>query len=213
MSGRAFLTLANAAFRLGDRIVFPGTSWVFHRGEHWAVVGPNGGGKSLLGEALRGRLPLAQGELRYHFRPPPGLSAEGVIGHVSFEDRKREVQERVVSGLHDTVGLFRRPSRRQRAAARRWLERFGLREYARRPLNALSAGLQRMVLLARALVKAPELLVLDEPCQGLDAAHREVFVSTVDELIGRKLVTAIYVTHRADEIPPSVQRVLRLRRP
>jgi molybdate transport system ATP-binding protein len=69
-----------------------------------------------------------------------------------------------------------------------------------------------MVLLARALVKRPKLLILDEPCQGLDAAHRALFVRTVDGLLRQGAVTAIYVTHRPDEIPPSIQRVLRLKR-
>ena len=67
-----------------------------------------------------------------------------------------------------------------------------------------------MVLLARALVKNPRLLILDEPCQGLDAAHRNLFVRAVDALIRAGAVTAIYVTHRHDEIPPSIKRVLRL---
>jgi molybdate transport system ATP-binding protein len=65
-------------------------------------------------------------------------------------------------------------------------------------------------LLARALVKRPRLLILDEPCQGLDPAHRELFVRTVDQLIRSEAVTAIYVTHRTDEIPASIKRILRL---
>ena len=69
-----------------------------------------------------------------------------------------------------------------------------------------------MVLLARALVKRPRLLILDEPCQGLDSAHREFFVSAVDALIRAGAVTVIYVTHRSDEIPPSITRFLRLPR-
>ena len=67
-----------------------------------------------------------------------------------------------------------------------------------------------MVLLARALVKRPRLLILDEPCQGLDAAHRDSFVRAVDALIRARSVPVIYVTHRPDEIPPSITRVLRL---
>jgi molybdate transport system ATP-binding protein len=65
-----------------------------------------------------------------------------------------------------------------------------------------------MILLARALVKGPDLLVLDEPCQGLDAAHRQRFVRTVEALL--RHTTAIYVTHRRDEIPAGIERVLRL---
>jgi molybdate transport system ATP-binding protein len=69
-----------------------------------------------------------------------------------------------------------------------------------------------MVLLVRALVKNPRLLILDEPCQGLDSAHRNLFIQAVDTLIRAGAVTALYVTHRHDEIPPSIKRVLRLRK-
>ena len=91
-----FLSLLDAAFRLGDRIVFEHTTWTFRRDEQWAIIGANGSGKSLLADALRGRLPLVQGKLRYHFQPPSGLPPEESIGHVSFEDRKAEVHETVV---------------------------------------------------------------------------------------------------------------------
>lgn len=88
-----------------------------------------------------------------------------------------------------------------------------LYECAPIPLYGLSAGLQRMALLARALVKSPPLLILDEPCQGLDLAHRRLFVHVVDTLIRSGSVTVIYVTHRNDEILPAIKRVLRLGRP
>src|SRR5262249_7270189 len=83
-----FLALREATFRLGERLVFQNTTWSFRRGEHWAILGSNGSGKSLFGDALRGKLPLAGGELRYYFSAPPGLLPEETVGHVSFEDRK-----------------------------------------------------------------------------------------------------------------------------
>src|SRR5512137_2115129 len=105
-----FLSLRDGAFRLGDRIVFEHTSWSFHRHEHWAIIGANGSGKSLLADALHGRLPLVRGELRYHFRPPPGLSPEEAISHVSFEDRKADVHDTVVqsrwNSLEEESGSF-----------------------------------------------------------------------------------------------------------
>src|SRR5215471_16425366 len=93
---RPFLSLLNATFRLGDRLVFENTSWAFNRNEHWAIVGENGSGKSLFADALRGHLPLVGGQLRYHFRPSLGLTPEERIGHVSFEERKSEIHEMVV---------------------------------------------------------------------------------------------------------------------
>ncbi len=99
------------------------------------------------------------------------------------------------------------------AAARLWLREFELLQYAADPLFTLSAGLQRMVLLARAMVRAPRLLILDEPCQGLDPAHRRVFLGKLEVLLRAGSVTVIYVTHRAEEIPASIKRVLRLGAP
>ena len=128
--------------------------------------------------------------------------------HINDEATCFEV---VASGFYDTVGLFQTPSRQRRAAVLEWLAEFQVLEFADSPLCALSTGLQRMVLLARALVKRPQLLILDEPCQGLDPAHRDVFMEAVDELIRTGKVTTIYVTHRKEEIPRAVKRVLRLR--
>jgi ABC-type cobalamin/Fe3+-siderophores transport system ATPase subunit len=100
---RPFFSLERATFRLGDQLVFENTSWVFHGREQWAIIGANGSGKSLLADALRGRLPLVQGDLRYHFRGPPGLGAEAAIGHVSFEDRKRDVHGTVVQSRWNSL--------------------------------------------------------------------------------------------------------------
>jgi ABC-type molybdenum transport system ATPase subunit/photorepair protein PhrA len=86
-----FLSLVEATFRLGERLVFERTSWSFQRHEHWAVSGDNGSGKSLFADTLRGRLPLVQSEVNYHFQPPAGLAPEEAIGHVSFEERKSQV--------------------------------------------------------------------------------------------------------------------------
>jgi molybdate transport system ATP-binding protein len=129
--------------------------------------------------------------------------------HVHFDD-SATCLEVVESGFRDSIGLFEPATPRQRAAARRWLREFQLLDFANEPLFALSAGLQRMILLARALVKNPRLLILDEPCQGLDRTHRELFLREMDGQIRAGAVTAIYVTHRPEEIPRSIKRVFRL---
>lgn len=98
-----FLSLRKGGFRLGERIIFDHTSWVFQRHEHWAIIGGNGSGKTLLADALRGGLPLVRGELRYHFRPPLGLTHEEAIGHVSFEDRKADVHDTVVQSRWNSM--------------------------------------------------------------------------------------------------------------
>jgi len=212
--------LRNATVRYGDTVILRNINWTVRAGESWALLGPNGSGKTTLLSLILGDNPQVYTNDVTVFGHPRG-SGESVweikkhIGwvspelHLHFNDAAT-CYEVVASGFHDTVGLFRSASSRQRAVARRWLARFQLLDFAQRPLFSLSAGLQRMVLLARALVKNPRLLILDEPCQGLDAAHRDLFVRAVDALIRAGTVTAIYVTHRPDEIPPSIKHVQRL---
>lgn len=118
----------------------------------------------------------------------------------------------VCSGFFDTIGLYRRCSAEQRQKAREWMRVLELGDLASKPFGELSAGQQRMVVLARALVKGPSLLVLDEPCQGLDFEHRETALRLIG-LVGRKTSTnLIYVTHHVDEVPSCVTHVLRLRK-
>ena len=212
--------LRNAAVRYGDTVILRNINWTVRAGESWALLGPNGSGKTTLLSLILGDNPQVYTNDVMVFGQQRG-SGESVweikkhIGwvspelHLHFND-SATCFEVVASGFHDTVGLFQPPSARQRTAARRCLARFQLLEFVNRPLFSLSAGLQRMVLLARALVKEPRLLILDEPCQGLDSAHRNHFVQAVDALIRARAVTVIYVTHRPDEIPPSIKRVLRL---
>ena len=108
------------------------------------------------------------------------------------------------------MGLYRRPSAGQRQVARQWLERLDMWEYAQSPLAALSEGEQRIALVARALVKDPQLLILDEPCQGLDAGNRQRVLRAVATIGREPDATVIYVTHQADELPPFITHVLRL---
>jgi molybdate transport system ATP-binding protein len=147
------------------------------------------------------------GESIWHLKKPIGWVSPELQLH--FDD-SFSVENVVLSGFYESVGLFETASLRQRAAARRWLGAFGLLEFVDAPLFSLSAGLQRMTLLARALVKRPRLLILDEPCQGLDSFHRDLFIRNVDSLIRARTVTSIFVTHRAEEIPRSISHVLRL---
>ena len=193
--------------------------WSVRAGESWAIVGPNGSGKSTLLSFILGDNPqVFANDVRVFGRPRgTGESVWAVkrrLGWISPEfqagfDPALTGLETVLSGFYDAATLCERPSARRRAAARGWLRRLRLGPLAGRPFGRLSAGEQRLLLLARALVKSPRLLILDEPCQGLDRAHRAVFIAEVDRQI-RQGVTVLYVTHRRAEIPPSIRRILRL---
>ena len=102
------------------------------------------------------------------------------------------------------------PTAKQRSAARKRMRALGLSALARRAFGELSPGQQRTLLLARALAKHPLLLILDEPCQGLDAEHRAAFVAAVERAMREEPVTVLYVTHHGDELPRGLAGVLRL---
>ena len=216
----SLVRLRNVTVQYGSRVILRQVDWTVRPGESWALLGPNGSGKTTLLSLILGDNPQAYvndvsvfGRRRGDGEPVWRLKQR--IGWVSPElqlhfDDAVSVSEVVLSGFQETVGIFAKPAARQQAVAQRCLVQFGLHPFAEQPLFSLSAGLQRMALLARALVKRPRLLILDEPCQGLDPAHRDLIVERVDALIQTRGVTAIFVTHRPEEIPASVRRVLRL---
>jgi len=210
--------LTDVTVGYGARKIFVNLNWVVRRGASWALLGPNGSGKSTLLSLIIGDNPQAYANDVRVFGQRRG-DEEGVwdlkqrIGWVSPElhlhfPETQSCLETVASGFADTNGCYRSPTLRQRQIARQWLVALGLSECAARSFGSVSAGLQRMTLLARALVKSPELLVLDEPCQGLDADHRARLIQTVAALL--RHTTVIYVTHRREEIPKGIRNVLRL---
>ena len=212
--------LRNVTLRYGETTLLENINWTIRAGESWALLGPNGSGKTTLLSLLTGDNPQAyvndvvlfgkrRGEGEPVWRTKQRIGWVSPELHLHFDDAA-PCLDVVASGFRDTVGLFEPPTRPQRRAALALLAQFRLSQYVTTPLFALSVGLQRMVLLSRALVKKPALLILDEPCQSLDAPHRMLFIEAVDRLLRAGGVTAIYVTHRRDEIPPSINRVFRL---
>ena len=217
-SSPELVRLTNVTVGYGNRKILLNLNWVVRRGSSWALLGPNGSGKSTLLSLIIGDNPQAYAnDVRvFGQRRGDGESVWDLklrIGWVSPElhlhfPEAQSCLETVVSGLADTHGCYRLPTLRERKIAHRWLTVLGLSDCAARSFGSVSAGLQRMTLLARALVKSPELLVLDEPCQGLDAGHRAQFLQTVAALL--RHTTVIYVTHRRAEIPKGIHNVLRL---
>ena len=207
--------------RLGRRRILDDITWTMRRGEHWALLGPNGSGKTTWLSLIQGDNPQAYAlDLRlfglkpettqtlWHLRRQIGWLSPELHLHYPPDWSCLDV---VCSGFFNTIGLYESCPSRQRAAARNWLRRFGLAGRARNPFGELSLGDQRLILLARAVVKRPRLLILDEPCQGLDAGHRLSILATVDRLIGQTRAGLIFVTHHAREMPASITHILKLK--
>jgi len=197
--------------RYGEVQVLDHLSWRVRRGERWALLGHNGAGKTTLLSLILGDHPQSYANSIELFGRPRG-SGESIweikrnIGWVSPElhiyyPRTASTLDVVCSGFFDSSGLYRRPGPEQTGLANGWLEAFGLLERAGDAFHNLSSGQQRLALLARALVKAPPLLILDEPCQGLDETHRRHFLDLLGQLCRRAPLTLIFVTHNSEEIP------------
>ena len=202
----------------GSQAVLEDITWTVRRGQNWAILGPNGSGKTSLLSLVAADNPQAYAnDIRLFGRKRgTGESIWDVkrrIGCLSSElhlHHPRDVRclDVVCSGLFDSIGLHRACANTQRATAERWLAALGLASAASQRFGALSEGLQRLTLLARALVKSPPLLLLDEPCQGLDPPHRQAIVETLDRVVRTSGTHVLYVTHRPNEVPSCVTHVL-----
>ena len=194
-------------------------SWTVRENEQWALLGSNGAGKTTLLSLILADNPQAYANDITLFGKQRG-SGESIweikqsIGWMSPElqlyyPRDATCFDVVCSGWFDSVGLYHQCTTEQRDSAMTWLQQVGLAEHETTVFEHLAEGEQRLALLARALVKNPTLLVLDEPCQGLDEKNRDRILQTIDDT-RRPDTSLIYVTHRADELPKSITHVLRL---
>ena len=196
----------------GAKPVFEAVSLTMAPGDHTLVTGPNGCGKSTLLQVITGDHPACyQNDLTlFGIRRGSGESIwelKQQMGIVSPELHRNHyipgpVIHCILSGLFDSIGLYRPYTRQQAALAHEWLERLGMEEKAGLPFRDLTFADQRLVLIARALVKMPALLILDEPTQGLDQSNRNALLDFLQDLAKEKLCTILYVSHREDEFRP-----------
>jgi molybdate transport system ATP-binding protein len=193
-------------------------SWVFRPGQHCNIAGPNGCGKTTLLSLVTGDNHKAYGQDITLFGLKRG-SGESVwdikqkFGQVSTQlhlnhARGMKVLEVVTSGFFDTVGLYDDWGDKQLEIARCWLAALDLAGLAKSPFDTLSFGLQRMVLLARAMVKSPAILILDEPCLGLDGYHSRAIIDAIDHIAGNSDTQVVYVSHSAGQMPRCINQRL-----
>ena len=211
----------NLHARYGEQLVLDGVSLRLERGEHLCLAGPNGCGKSTLLALICGDNPRAYGQelrvcgrLRGSGEPVWELKRRfGIVSnalHLGYPKRTR-VQDVVLSGFHDTLGLYQSSSAAETASARAWLEALGLAAQAGERFDALSFGAQRLVLIARAMVKGPPILILDEPCSGLDGPNRARVLSLIERIGASGRTHMLYVSHETDEMPRCITRRLEFR--
>ena len=212
--------MVNTTIRYGDAIILKGINWEVKKGERWNVSGPNGAGKSTILSLITADNPQAYANEIWLFDRRRG-SGESIwdikkkIGFVSpelhlFFDYSASCFEVIASGLFDTIGLFRPLAPEQEEIVVLWMQLLSLQELRHKRLAQLSTGQQRMVLLARALIKNPPMLILDEPCQGLDDEQTAWFRELISVLCLAFDTTLLYVSHYRQELPDCIDRFLEL---
>lgn len=221
-SKQALVELNQASYSLGGRPILRDISWRLEPGQHWGVLGANGAGKSTFLRLVRGEIwPRSDGGKRVYclngrpeesplaFRQASALVSSELLERYQKRQWNLSVLETVCTGLSGTVYLHGEPTPQVRQAAEQALCQVGLAGYEQAPLLKLSRGQIKRALLARALLRKPQVLILDEACEDLDADARadmlELFASLADHG-----VSLLYATHRQEELLPALSHVLLL---
>lgn len=203
--GEILVEMRNVALSYGETQILRDISFTIRRGEAWRIHGPNGAGKTTLTELITGENQKAYGqEIRlFGRRKGSGESVWDIkrrIGHLSPALHQRiplreTVESTILSGLYDSLGLYRIPTNGERRTAARLASLFGIDDILLTRMCDISFGLQRVALAVRGLIKEPDLLILDEPCQGLDDENTEAVLGAVSTLIDRGLGTVLFISH------------------
>ncbi len=207
--------------RRGQQYILKDIEWRVEPGEHWAILGLNGSGKTTLLNIINGYMWPSSGIVRVLGKEFGRVDLREVrpqIGWVSSSLQERlysheAVADIVLSGKYASIGLYDKPDDADRERAGILLQEVGCGSLGERRYETLSQGEKQKVLIARALMGRPLLLLLDEPCSGLDILSREQFLEAIDGLCRREGgPNLLYVTHRVEEIMPGFTRALLLRR-
>ena len=212
------IEMKNVNVKYGSVKLLDNFSWVMESDQNWAICGPAGSGKSTVLKLILGENVQAYANEIYLFGRKKG-TGESIweirkqVGFVSSELQTRypkhcSVLDTVISGFFDSFGLYRRCSPDQIRIAKTWIKLLDIENLVRKPFGHLSHGQKQLVLIARAMVKSPVLLMLDEPCEGLDLKNRSRILEIID-FIGRHTRSRlIYIPSMEEEIVPSITNVL-----
>ncbi len=229
---KPFITLNNITIRLQQRIFFENTSWEIQDDQHWAILGPNGAGKSTLVRAMWGGAPLKNGQIHYHYDKSTNhahpVSQKNNIGYVSFElhtkimehenmesalrqfANKNDEETTVLSVILSPIAVERKITNTDITYATKIAKKLDIEYLLHRSISVISTGEMRKTLIARALMKRPKLLILDEPFDGLDESSSASLVETINVLMAGK-IRILLIAHRMEEIVKNITHVLLLK--
>lgn len=191
-----------------DNPIVKDISWTIKQNEFWQLIGPNGSGKSTLISLITGDNPKAYGQEIYLFGRKKG-SGESIwsikkqLGYFSTNmtelfSRNQTLEHMILSGFFDSIGLYDQPTNLQKQLVYQWLEIIGLIHLKDMPFNNITIGQQRAVLIIRAIIKQPPLLLLDEPTEGLDDNNVALIVNLINILVYETKITILFVSHRIE---------------
>ena len=230
MEPEPLITLDNTTVRLRDRLFLQDTSWQINSNEHWAILGPNGSGKTTFAKSLFGAVPVVRGNIIFHFASKDRQNAAAkanAIGYVSpelhrdiieredLEDDFREFSGKIneITTVKQII-LDKRINSADGAQVKKRLKaiakKIGIEALLERDIRSLSIGEMNTALIAKALIKRPKLLILDEPFDGLDEPSRNALARIINDLMGENM-QVILITHRFAEMVPNITHVLLLR--
>lgn len=213
--------MEDVSWKRDSKYILRDINWRVEPGEHWAVIGLNGSGKTSLLGIVSGYIFPSEGEvtvLGKTFGECDLRELRRSLGWVSSSLQENllpdeNVEDIVISGKFASIGLYERPTNADRRRASELIEQFGCVEFARRPYATLSQGEKQRVILARSLMNSPKVLVLDEPCTGLDIFAREHFLESIQTIADSPDSPAmLYVSHHIEEVLPAFTKTLLLKK-
>lgn len=206
----------------GENKVLVDLTWALRRGEHWLIRGPNGSGKTTFLELITGdNMQVFSNDVRlFGYRRGSGETIWDIKKRLGIVSYRMHVEYRmvnsttllnvIVSGFHDSIGLYEKPTDTEIAAAHKWLTLAGFAGRENESFGNLSYGEQRAILILRAAVKCPPVLILDEPCHGLDENYRQKILDLLEIIAETGDTTLLHVTHEVDEVLPCEKHILEL---
>jgi len=212
--------IRDASVRYTDNLVFEHLNWRIEAGQHWQLTGPNGSGKTSLLNLITGDHPQCYNNdiFVFGYQRGQGESIWDIKQHIGYVSSALHWDYRVsiscinviISGFYDSIGLYAKATDLQQETALQWLHLLGFQDRAGQAFNQLSYGDQRLLLIARAMVKHPNLLILDEPCFGLDDMSRQLVLALVEKICAGSETTVIYVNHHAQDRIDGIDNYLAL---
>ncbi len=218
--GEPLVNIRDASVRYTDNLVFERLDWRIDAGQHWQLTGPNGSGKTSLLNLITGDHPQCYNNdiFVFGYQRGNGESIWDIKQHIGYVSSALHWDYRVsisckniiISGYYDSIGLYEKATDVQQEIAMQWLQILGFEQRATQAFNQFSYGDQRLLLIARAMVKHPHLLILDEPCFGLDDMSRQLVLALIEKICAGSETTVVYVNHHAQDQIAGINNYLAL---